>query len=397
MNTHCLNLKGNNRMKYIWLLISFLCFSCSSKQMKEQESASCIRVNLADYLEGEKDDEVALSELVDSLAYIPLQTPDDLPMDVLMSVKMSSEYIFVLDRRQVLYRFDKQGRFLNLIGNRGGGPEEYVSAVDFEVDEKNRAVCLFDIYRKKIKFYQMSGAFMEDMVVPEGVESIALLNDSSFIGYKPWHATTDKSEQCVIFGKSAEVYETVTFGLDENVRRIKIDLFRMPDFNRVSDASRFRIPFEPSIYMISDSFKITKEIEFEMGSHLLPLEVSMNNELYNRSLNSSYVFELQASGKAGLIFMSFFYQKKHYRVIYDIVAEKFYTVFVGREPEGIMNDLDGGASFWPMWYSSDKMIGVITPDALEMEYADSSIKELYDEFSEYDNPVLQIVYVRQRR
>lgn len=384
-------------MKYLWLLMSLLCFSCSSKHMKEQASGSCIRVNLSDYLESGKDEEIVLSELVDSLAYIPLQTPDDLPVDVLISVKMSSDYIFVLDRRQVLYRFDKQGRFLNLIGNKGEGPEEYISAVDFEVDEKAEAVYLFDIYRKKIKSYHMSGAFIEDRLVPEGVESVALLKDSCFIGYKPWHATEDNSEQCVIFGKSAEVYETVSFGLGEKMRDVKIDLLRMPDFNQVSDASRFRMPFDPSIYMIADSCKAVKEIEFEMGSHLLPIEVSMNNELYNRGLNSSYVFELKANEKAGLIFMSFFYQKKHFRVVYDIVSDKFYTIFIGREPEGITNDLDGGASFWPMWYASDKMIGVITPDALEMEYADSSIKELYDGFREYDNPVLQIVYGRKGR
>lgn len=378
--------------KYIGLLILLFCFSCYTKQMDGLGNGSCLKVNLANYLEGEKGDEVTLSELVDSLTYIPLQTPDELPVDVLMSVKMSSKYVFVLDRQQKLYRFDRRGHFLNLIGARGEGPEEYVSVIDFEVDEKKDAVYLFDIYRKKIKSYRMSGTFLGDIVVPEGVESMALLNDSSFIGYRPWYATTDKSEQCVVFGKSAEEYETVSFGLNEKVEEVKIDLFRMPDFNQVSGTSRFRMPFDFSIYVISDSNKVIKEVEFEMGSHLLPIEVSVNNELYNHSLNSSYIFELQANGTDDFIYMSFFYQKEHYRVIYDIVGSKFYTVSIGREPKGVTNDLDGGASFWPMWFASDEMIGVVTPDAFEMEYTDSSIQELYDGFKEYDNPVLQVVH-----
>ena len=74
-----------------------------------------------------------------------------------------------------------------------------------------------------------------------------------------------------------------------------------------------------------------------MGKYLLPIEVSMNNELYSKNLDASYIFEL-----------NFFYHKKHYRMVYDVPQATFYTVFVGREPEGIKNDIDGGATFWPI-------------------------------------------------
>ena len=169
-------------MKHLWVLMLFFCFSCSSKSgsdaVGKSDAGLSVTVDLVDYIEGEKEDEIALSGLVDSLAYIPLQTPDDLPVDVLLAVKMSSDNIFVMDRQQKLYRFDSHGRFLNLIGSRGEGPSEYVSAVDFEIDASQDAVYLFDIYRKKIKVYQMSGTFVQDIVVPDGVESMALLIDT---------------------------------------------------------------------------------------------------------------------------------------------------------------------------------------------------------------------------
>ena len=147
-------------MKHLWVLMLFFCFSCSSKSGRDAVGKSdarlAVTVDLVDYIEGEKEDEIALSGLVDSLVYIPLQTPDDLPVDVLLAVKMSSDNIFVMDRQQKLYRFDSHGRFLNLIGSRGEGPSEYVSAVDFEIDASQDAVYLFDIFRKKIKVYHMS-------------------------------------------------------------------------------------------------------------------------------------------------------------------------------------------------------------------------------------------------
>lgn len=383
-------------MKHLWVLMLFFCFSCSSKSGRDAVGKSdailAVTVDLVDYIEGEKEDEIALSGLVDSLVYIPLQTPDDLPVDVLLAVKMSPDEIFVMDRQQKLYRFDSHGRFLNLIGSRGEGPSEYVSAVDFEIDASQDVVYLFDIYRKKIKVYQMSGAFVQDIVVPDGVESMALLNDTCFIGYRPWYATVDKSDECVVFGKSEEVYRTISFEPKENVEGVKIDLFRMPDFSQLASSSRFRMPFEHSVFLISDDNKVAKDVIFEMGKYLLPMEVSMNNELYNKNLNSSYIFELNANRVSDFIYMNFFYRKKRYRVVYDIVHAKFYTVFVAREPKGIKNDLDGGATFWPMWFAPNRMIGVVPADELEDTYVDSKIKVLYDNFRDYDNPVLQIGY-----
>lgn len=112
-------------MKHWWVLMLFFCFSCSSKSGRDAVGKSdarlAVTVDLVDYIEGEKEDEIALSGLVDSLVYIPLQTPDDLPVDVLLAVKMSPDEIFVMDRQQKLYRFDSHGRFLNLIGSRGRG------------------------------------------------------------------------------------------------------------------------------------------------------------------------------------------------------------------------------------------------------------------------------------
>ena len=368
-------------LKFISLLMALFCFSCSSGKLEKTEDDACVTVDLVGYLESGKDNELSLSTLIDSLEYVPLQTPDDLPVDILLMVRMTNDNIYVLDRQQRLFRFDRQGHFLNLIGARGEGPTEYISAVDFEVDETKEAVYIFDIYRKKVKAYRMSGAFWKDIPVPEGVESIALVDDSCFIGYKPWYRAGDETDQCMFFGESAGEVGTISFGWKGRAREMKVDLFRMPDFSQLSSASRFRMPFESAIYALSQDYEVSKDVEFELGNHLLPIEVSMNNELYNKHLDAPYVFELKANRFEDFVYMSFFYQKKNRRVVYDISTGKFYTVFVGREPEGIDNDLDGGATFWPLWFAKDKLIGVLPDDALEMK-----------ELMEYDNPVLQIGY-----
>lgn len=380
----------NNKIKELYYVSPEQKTDIIGELKKRLDTTPSVIVNLTDYIESEKEDEVTLSGLVDSLEYIPLQTPDDIPVDVLLAVKMSSDNIFVMDRQQKLYRFDMQGRFLNLIGSRGEGPQEYISAVNFEVDEDRDAVYLFDIYRKKIKSYRMSGTFMGDISVPDGVESIALLNVSSFIGYKPWYTSVDKFDQCIFFDNATEVHDTIAFRWNRDVKEVKVDLFRMPDFNQISSLSRFRMPFDPVIYMISDGNKVRKDVEFEMGKYLLPIEVSMNNELYNKNLDSSYIFELNANRFSDFIYMNFFYRKNRYRVVYDVRHAKFYTVFVGRELLGVKNDLDGGATFWPMWFTSNRMIGVLSTEELDAANVNDKTKGLYDMFKDFDNPILQI-------
>ena len=331
-----------------------------------------------------------LSKLADSLEYVPLNTPHDLPVDILMSVKMSSDNIFVLDRQQNLFRFDRKGNFLNLIGGRGEGDKEYISVVNFEVDEQAGRVHLFDIYRKKIKTYDMAGNYHGEVPVPLGIENIALLNESYFIGYKPWYSVDDKMNQCVILDKQGKEINTIPFTRKQTDKEVEINLFRMPDFNHILSTSRFCLPFDNTIYYYSGNDKVNKDVQFELGKYLLPLESSMNVELYNQSLNSPYVFELNSCRMDNMVYISFFYQKKSYRLVYDVVQKTIYTAFVGSSPQGVANDLDGGANFWPLWFTSDKMIGMMTTDMLDMEYEDVGVKDLYERLRKFDNPVLQI-------
>jgi len=73
-------------LNFISLLMVVLCFSCSSGKVEKTENDACVTVDLAGYLESDEDNKLSLSALIDSLEYVPLQTPDDLPVDILLTV-----------------------------------------------------------------------------------------------------------------------------------------------------------------------------------------------------------------------------------------------------------------------------------------------------------------------
>ena len=94
-----------NYLLYIGL---FLLFGCTSgKQntaIEELDATPAHIIRLDDYLQDRSDKGITLGRMADRLEYVPLQTPDSLPVDIPMSVKVAGESVFVLDRTQTLFR-----------------------------------------------------------------------------------------------------------------------------------------------------------------------------------------------------------------------------------------------------------------------------------------------------
>ena len=352
------------------------------------DSQANLKINLEDYLDGSKKESIVLSELVDSLEYVPLQTPEELPVDILLSVEITDNNIFVLDKQQLLYRFDRQGKFLNLIGNKGQGPKDYINVVDFDVDEKKELVYLFDNYKKRIITYNVKGEFLKDLLVPEGVINVSLNKDGVFIGYRPWYMSDAKIEQLVMFGESGNSIEVIDLSEEIVNEDTKIDMFRHANFSYMVNDCYVSVPLLNYVYKILSNNRIQKYIEIEQGKYMLPRNVASNTQLYGENLNSSYVFELQTVFMEKFVFLNFFHNMEHYRIVYDITSSKFYAISKGRESVGIVNDIEGNISFWPLWNSSDKIIGVVPSDFIE----ENSSDDFYLNLNSYDNPILQIAY-----
>lgn len=358
---------------------------------KELDSKAANTIMLCDYINDIGNKEITLSSVIKRLEYVPLNTPKNLPVDILLSVKISNDYIFALDRSQHLFRFDKDGNFLNLIGQKGEGPEDYLGVVSFDIDDKKKIVYLLDIYKHKVKKYSMSGKYIGSIDVPEDIVNVTLKNDSCFIGYKPWYMSDDNVDRLILFTENFKSLETFTLNKFDNKKNVKIDIFRMAEFYNTSGKSYIRIPFDNTIHTIAENNNIHKNFFIELGNYLLPKDIAVNTELYNKNIDSQYLFELNVKHIDNWVYISYFYNKEHYRVVYDINSKSFYTISKGRNLKGITNDIDNGASFWPLWVDSHAAIGNINPETFEDDFS-IDISEKYQKFKMYDNPVLQIGY-----
>ena len=110
----------------------FLCFFIFTS--KAFLLTAQIRINIYD--QRDHYEKVNLSEVADSIVYIPLETTDSCLLSDELQIFYGKDAIFVGDQKnERFYRFDKHGSFLNTIGQKGEGPADYTSALNFYVDE----------------------------------------------------------------------------------------------------------------------------------------------------------------------------------------------------------------------------------------------------------------------
>jgi hypothetical protein len=82
------------------------------------------------------------------------------------SIQVYGNQIFILDsnKSKGLYVFNKDGRFIRKIGNAGQGSGEYVEAIDFTIDKKNKLIYILDSQNQNILKYNLAtGTFISNI------------------------------------------------------------------------------------------------------------------------------------------------------------------------------------------------------------------------------------------
>jgi len=96
---------------------------------------------------------------------IPLETRDDILMGDIKRIMVYDDTYFILDSRNVIFRFDKDGKFLSKIARQGRGHGEYndIRSIDVLDDE----VYVLSSFEKKIRTYSFDGEFLREIDLNE--------------------------------------------------------------------------------------------------------------------------------------------------------------------------------------------------------------------------------------
>ncbi len=139
-------------------MLALFLISCENKAKEVSDNKSDLTaIDLQDISKIEAVQGFNLSDVSSEIDVVPLETTEESLFSSIDDIIVSDSNIFIEDVRNGVLRFDRNGKFMNKIGKKGEGPEEYIMLKQIEYDELNKEIFLFT--ESGIKSYDLEGKF----------------------------------------------------------------------------------------------------------------------------------------------------------------------------------------------------------------------------------------------
>ena len=374
-------------MKY---LFSFLCLCCVLSVSAQKPVA----INLAKAI-SESPKEIMLNELASDIRYVPLETTDDCLMN-------NEFYIMQYTGEDIItsgiFHFDKNGKFLNKIGSKGQGPEEYLQGLFAFGDWKNKL--LYVQNWTTLTCYGFDGTFVRSVPTPQLNMGAAGLFDENHILYSNDIYYADKANPIQLYMVDSQNGKTVSKWrghLEENKKYGMILTSR--DFMYNYDNSLFYKPaLENVIFKILSPKKLQLVYKFDCSGK----DIDVSADEVDPKKRFQFLSVYWAKETAQYLFVNYGMKNISRLGIYDKEKKTFTNVT-------IKDNLAGGYDIHPAWTSDDNHLlmvyyaGGLLQDK-EKRYSTGllperkkELDELLKNIKEDDNPVVILVTLKPKK
>ena len=374
-------------MKY---LFSFLCLCCVLSVSAQKP----VVINLAKAI-SESPKEIMLNELASDIRYVPLETTDDCLMN-------NEFYIMQYTGEDIItsgiFHFDKNGKFLNKIGSKGQGPEEYLQGLFAFGDWKNKL--LYVQNWTTLTCYGFDGTFVRSVPTPQLNMGAAGLFDENHILYSNDIYYADKANPIQLYMVDSQNGKTVSKWrghLEENKKYGMILTSR--DFMYNYDNSLFYKPaLENVIFKILSPKKRQLVYKFDCSGK----DIDVSADEVDPKKRFQFLSVYWAKETAQYLFLNYGMKNISRLGIYDKEKKTFTNVT-------IKDNLAGGYDIHPAWTSDDNHLlmvyyaGGLLQDK-EKRYSTGllperkkELDELLKNIKEDDNPVVILVTLKPKK
>ena len=412
-------MKRKTILPFLSLLILI---SCNNQNQKNKSDLEVIKPypHIINMSEGFKNTaQIKLSDIADSIKYIVLSKEKEVLIGSFRRLQMTDNDIYITSNSFVM-RFDLAGKFLNSFGSLGIGPEEYLPGSVYTTTPKNDKIFILRNMMYNYLSFKPDGEYLgtKELPHPQNLFDFVNLSDSVFLFTFYFIGTFMnedilKSMNCTVglFDQNAKPINIIEHPLSKTTPS-KTDLKRI-----VSQAPTFTFfenrivltPLGDTIYEI-DKNSISPGFIFYWGQtpHNQTIEelYYRQTESSNKVLNYMPVFETKRKAlfRGSKISDYFIFE-------YDKITGVNRTMIVNENNLGLINDLDGGANYFPYWTNRKGDIWITYDDAIKFkenhneEFLTKSVAIYPDKKQKLcafvtdlrldDNPVLKIVYLKK--
>lgn len=401
------------KSKIIFILLDLLLFGCNSKNPQQGKLSdipkedSFYTVNVPDIWKVKR--EAFLSEIAESIEYIPLETTDESLVGNVLDVQLTEDYIFISQRirdKRPLLQFDRSGNFIRQIGKIGRGPEEYVAMRGFSIDKDRKRIYVLASYNGTVHTYSFDGDYIKSFKFPQSYGSIVWSKDSSFICYHESLTGTEKN----IFeernsNNEVEQYVRNTFLWQHKLNYVTgFGNNKLKVFYRLNDKLHFKSTYNDTVFTYNGD-KIIPKYFLDLKDYRLPEQLRM--EVTGNMVTSPNYYWVSPQETSRYLFI--FYCT--YRTVPDfglITFDKTKMAGWALLKSVFVNDLNGGPSFYPDYVSDS--LAVCYESAFNMKRilnkADTAnkttklkeqlilLKHKFKDLDESDNPIITIIKLK---
>ncbi len=381
-------------MKYYFLCVVFLFIACNKIGIPEP-----LQINLGNISEKE----VGLSEIAESIEYIPLNSPH--AIQHLFKIAKTDSFLFVSDYPNGIQMYRKDGKFISMIGRKGGGPGEYIDGYKFAIDESNNRIYVLE--KQKIIIYDFQNNFIKNISIADletNFREIEYINDRLFLfeintsGYAKYNWVELDTLGQIIYTKSNTVKQF----------ECKIG-FNSDCSYKINNSIVYWDKYNDTIFQVNSSGFSAKYV-WGNWDNKLPKSNITSKQYENLFLDPYNIIESQ-----DFLFL-FYFEKQNYCTAYlNKKDRQFYLVNKSEDFEtrycgpGFINDLDGGLNFAPMenyqnedgdylfsWKFAYDFVEYVNSTKFQnstLQYPEkkAELEELANSLDENDNPILMLV------
>lgn len=379
-------MRTGNKIVTCW--IGLFLVACSENVTITQGN----RLHLDKAIDAEKT--AVLSDLSDSLQCIPLETNDvSLLANRAYLLFADKENLFVNSARQV-YRFDKDGHFLNKIGAIGNGPEEYTVLYSASVDPVHRRL-LFYVGQKRFLVWSYDGVFQKEIVLQDdGETSLAcLLGTDRILSENRRYTDKGLTVSIRLFDMDGKLLSEKALYRDKQL--VNVTMKTVPLMYPYKKGVKYKNWNDDNFYSFT-SQKTDLEWVFDLGRYN-PSRDLLEDMDKRQTLLEEYAQVVDIKESERCFFLLVLCQGK----LKGIVIDKVSGVLLCSQPidmpqngGGLENDYLPGSNFWPSFIGDNGiMYGMLSVESLLS--LDESVLNRYIRYpllEEDSNPVVLKVY-----
>lgn len=396
------------------LLLASLLFSCTTSIDKKEDTKSISKqkrlhkINLVDAFQ-EKNN-IRLTQLIDSLEYIPLETNESNLLDRISQLFITEEYI-IINGRLRCYLFNRKGKFIRHIGKVGKGPGEHGAIRTIDVDKDNELVYLVTNYKPYILKYNFQGKFLGKVGKDIDINDLIFINTKYYLynfplwyGDAPFCFGLNKQDSVIHKFKNYILFDYAAENQHSVLGRHFSSFFVRT--NKDIYAKSF---FNDTTYLLKNYDTLEPKFVFDCGKKKLPHQL-LGHNIKHFAENDQYLVPSDITLNTDYLFVELEYRKKKFGGLYSINSANTYVVppLDNKKLYGFYNDYDGGLPFWPVTtYGQNKLVGYINTYQLKDHIASETNKmeiknqqrnqallKMASQVTVDDNPIIVIATVK---